>query len=121
MQKILLWICFAATAAAIVEGYYFTPAETYDPYYPEYFGHPWEYFPQLDWHSPYSPVEGFYNPIPWDTQYMNYIAPSSLISYIPVRPGSYMTPNVVVGGQGYSTNRYVAPSMVKKYLAMNPR
>ncbi|XP_055593520.1 uncharacterized protein LOC129744823 [Uranotaenia lowii] len=122
----VLWITFAAIA--IAEGFYLPQESFYDESYqsPEYYealpevsGDDW--FLQMarityDWLDYYAPF------LDEQPRYMSFVAPQkSLIDYTPVQPGSSERPNVFVEGQGYTTNRYVAPKMVKRYLAMNPR
>lgn len=131
-----MWITFAVAALAVaVEGHYYTSLavephlaafdqqEDYlygDPYYPLetgwYQSHPFE-------SSPFEQSPTFWDLFqPPTPQYMNYEAqPNSLINYMPVKPGSAIPPNVYVKGRGYTTDRYVAPTMLEKYLAMNPR
>ncbi|XP_050072441.1 uncharacterized protein LOC126560526 [Anopheles maculipalpis] len=60
-----------------------------------------------------------------DNQYLSLVAPSSsLVAYVPVqrgKPGPWAVPNVFIKGQGYSTNQYVAPTLMQKLLAQDPR
>uniref|UniRef100_A0A182PW89 Uncharacterized protein n=1 Tax=Anopheles epiroticus TaxID=199890 RepID=A0A182PW89_9DIPT len=60
-----------------------------------------------------------------DDRYLSFVAPSSsLVAYVPVqrgKPGPWAVPNVFIKGQGYSTNHYVAPTLMKKLLAQDPR
>lgn len=130
-----MWIIFAVAALAVaVEGHYYTsyavepPFAAFDQQDDYLFGDP--YYPLETGLYQSHPFESSYEQSPtlWDLfqppkpQYMNYEAqPNSLINYIPVKRGSWLTPNVYVKGRGYSTDRYVAPSMLEKYLAMNPR
>uniref|UniRef100_A0A182RRN3 Uncharacterized protein n=1 Tax=Anopheles funestus TaxID=62324 RepID=A0A182RRN3_ANOFN len=60
-----------------------------------------------------------------DKRYLSFVAPSaSLVAYVPVqrgKPGPWAVPNVFIKGQGYSTNHYVAPTLMTKLLAQDPR
>uniref|UniRef100_A0A182MZ31 Uncharacterized protein n=1 Tax=Anopheles dirus TaxID=7168 RepID=A0A182MZ31_9DIPT len=60
-----------------------------------------------------------------DSRYLSFVAPTaSLVAYVPVhrgRPGPWAVPNVFIKGQGFSTNQYVAPALMKKFLAQDPR
>uniref|UniRef100_A0A182QNC5 Uncharacterized protein n=1 Tax=Anopheles farauti TaxID=69004 RepID=A0A182QNC5_9DIPT len=60
-----------------------------------------------------------------DSRYLSFVAPtSSLVAYVPVhrgRPGPWAVPNVFIQGQGFSTNQYVAPALMKKFLPQDPR
>uniref|UniRef100_A0A182KAM1 Uncharacterized protein n=1 Tax=Anopheles christyi TaxID=43041 RepID=A0A182KAM1_9DIPT len=61
-----------------------------------------------------------------DGRYLSFVAPSSsLVAYVPVQRGKpglpWAVPNVFIKGQGYSTNHYVAPTLMKKILAQDPR
>ncbi|XP_035905507.1 uncharacterized protein LOC118509264 isoform X1 [Anopheles stephensi] len=60
-----------------------------------------------------------------DNRYLSFVAPSSsLVAYVPVqrgKPGPWAVPNVFIKGQGYSTNQYVAPTLMQKLLAQDPR
>ncbi|XP_058122497.1 uncharacterized protein LOC131293409 [Anopheles ziemanni] len=57
--------------------------------------------------------------------FLTYVAPSSsLVAYVPVQRGTqgpWAVPNVFIKGQGYSTNKYVAPAVMQQYLAQDPR
>ncbi|ETN59271.1 hypothetical protein AND_009137 [Anopheles darlingi] len=59
------------------------------------------------------------------SHYVTFVpGPSSLVAYVPVQRGSqgpWAVPNVFIKGQGYSTNQYVAPSIMKKLLGQDPR
>uniref|UniRef100_A0A182WHF0 Uncharacterized protein n=1 Tax=Anopheles minimus TaxID=112268 RepID=A0A182WHF0_9DIPT len=60
-----------------------------------------------------------------DKRYLSFVAPSaSLVAYVPVqrgKQGPWAVPNVFIKGQGYSTNHYVAPTLMTKFLAQDPR
>ncbi|XP_055639979.1 uncharacterized protein LOC129777627 [Toxorhynchites rutilus septentrionalis] len=125
MKVQLAWLIFISVA--LVKGFHLTPSEIQN--FPNYhffgdiFVEPFEVelfqHQTIDWQQ-VAPFWDFFQSEPH--RYMSYIAPpSSLVSYLPARPGSGITPNVYLNGQGYNTNRYVAPSVVKKLLAINPR
>lgn len=132
-----MWFALAVAAlAVVVQGHHYTSLEAEplfaafdhhqqqnylfgDPYYPSaadlYESHPFE--------PSYEQIPSlWYLFQPTRPQFMSYEAqPNSLINYTPVKPGSWITPNVHIKGRGYFTDRYVAPTMLEKYLAMNPR
>ncbi|XP_021698221.1 uncharacterized protein LOC110676047 [Aedes aegypti] len=129
MKTSSVWITFAVAITAI-EGHYYTELEL-DPHLHTDF-----HLAEGDSYYPLD-VESYQNHLPfelyqpsstfWDhflqkPKFMNYQAqPNSLINYTPVEPNSWIKPNVFVNGQGYITDRYVAPTMLKRLLAMSPR
>ncbi|XP_050085451.1 uncharacterized protein LOC126571178 [Anopheles aquasalis] len=78
------------------------------------------YYNQQQQH-PQQPHQPFLPP----SHYVTFVpGPSSLVAYVPVQRGSqgpWAVPNVFIKGQGYSTNQYVAPSVMKKLLGQDPR
>ncbi|XP_058060521.1 uncharacterized protein LOC131211165 [Anopheles bellator] len=138
-----LWILWATlvTIGAIEASALFTPYVPVHPldegYFPrpKHFGvqteHPYVRFPE---EHRFVVPRGYL--APWQGhveqqllvpkgQYVSFVAgPSSLVAYVPVRAGSqgpWAVPNVFINGQGYSTNHYIAPSVMKKYLVQDPR
>uniref|UniRef100_A0A8W7PDJ8 Secreted protein n=1 Tax=Anopheles coluzzii TaxID=1518534 RepID=A0A8W7PDJ8_ANOCL len=95
------------------------------PYFPTepllHFPHQ-QSLPQQHFHQPTQHQQDLFLP---DDRYLSFIAPSSpLVAYVPVhrgKPGPWAVPNVFIKGQGYSTNHYVAPALMKKVLAQDPR
>lgn len=121
-----MWVTLAAVVA--VEGFYYSPWES----------NSFAEFDQQHFEDPFQPLttyglfqnslfDEFVIPSYWELfrpepRYMNFLAPpKSLLNYRPARKNPKVTPNVFVNGRGYTTDRYVAPSVVKRYLAMNPR
>uniref|UniRef100_A0A182IS43 Uncharacterized protein n=1 Tax=Anopheles atroparvus TaxID=41427 RepID=A0A182IS43_ANOAO len=77
------------------------------PYAPPSFAH----YPSEPQHQP----QDFNHEKP----YLTFVAPTttSLVAYVPVQRGTqgpWAVPNVFIKGQGYSTNQYVAPAVMKR-------
>ncbi|XP_062548536.1 uncharacterized protein LOC134213471 [Armigeres subalbatus] len=122
MKSQPVWIIFVV-AIAIADCHYYTPLETH-PQLPEDLNHGGDdscfsmnsdaYLGDLSQDLSVHTLE--------KPNFMNYQAPpNSVINYIPVEEDSWITPNVHVDGQGYFTDRYVAPTMLKRFLSVNPR
>nr|XP_029726925.1 uncharacterized protein LOC115265524 [Aedes albopictus] len=129
MKTSTVWITFAVAITAI-EGHYYTPLELEHQLDTDFHLNEVDSFYPLDQElnqdhlplEPYYPSSTFWDHLPEKPKFMNYQAqPNSLVNYTPVQPGSWITPNVFVNGQGYITDRYVAPSVLKRFQAMSPR
>ncbi|XP_052864621.1 uncharacterized protein LOC128271218 [Anopheles cruzii] len=127
-----LWILCATlvTIGAVEARTLFTPYVPVHPLDEGYFPRPKHFDPYVrfpEHHRFVAPWPGHFEHqqlVP-KNQYVSFVAgPSSLVAYVPVRAGSqgpWAVPNVFINGQGYSTNHYIAPSVMKKYLVQDPR
>ncbi|XP_053673593.1 uncharacterized protein LOC128723851 [Anopheles nili] len=144
MKLLITTLSLAILATASCTGHstnqaLFTPYEPVHPLDEGYFPRP-KFFERVetallqehpvvvrfpDTHPKVTPVHQHQDAFLADQHYLSFVAPSSsLVAYVPVQRGHlgpWAVPNVFIKGQGYSTNQYVAPALMQKLLAQDPR